>query len=204
MRFQLQVVQPVARPIILTHFDQSAPYRKYRHSYGGEPGRPSLDLEKMQQKMLLKKNCGGKTRTIKIRTLTGGRPPPRYTYDPSIFAFRSLSTVPPPQPPDPVRGAPLLLRENSPPPLRHLRQIILRPSLHSRTAAFPRPLQRDQGVTVLKPTAEKKKQNKCKKKDVLFDGRTIAHSGKPSPRHFDRCSPREIHLEDNTARRNIS
>lgn len=49
MRFQLQVVQPVARPIILTHFDQSAPYRKYRHSYGGEQGRPSLDLEKMQQ-----------------------------------------------------------------------------------------------------------------------------------------------------------
>ncbi|XP_019731698.1 uncharacterized protein LOC109519543 isoform X2 [Hippocampus comes] len=94
MRFQLQVVQPVTRPIILTHFDQSAPYRKYRHSYGGELGRPSLDLEKMQQKMLLKKNCGGKTRTIKIRTLTGSRPPPRYTYDPSIFAFRSLSTVP--------------------------------------------------------------------------------------------------------------
>nr|XP_057946793.1 uncharacterized protein si:dkey-16j16.4 [Doryrhamphus excisus] len=94
MRFQLQVVQPVTRPIILTHFDQSAPYRRYRHSYSGELGRPSLDLEKMQQKMLLKKNCGGKTRTIKIRTLTGSRPPPRYTYDPSIFAFRSLSTVP--------------------------------------------------------------------------------------------------------------
>lgn len=49
MRFQLQVAQPVTRPIILTHFDQSAPYRKYRHSYSGEPGRPSLDLEKMQQ-----------------------------------------------------------------------------------------------------------------------------------------------------------
>ncbi|XP_055087051.1 uncharacterized protein si:dkey-16j16.4 isoform X2 [Periophthalmus magnuspinnatus] len=125
MRFQLQVVQPVTRPIILTHFDQAAPYRKYRHSYGGELGRPSLDLEKMQQKMLLKKNCGGKTRTIKIRWGLGGlervveqarafwhraehsrrtrsvnltsssRPPPRYTYDPSIFAFRSLSTVPP-------------------------------------------------------------------------------------------------------------
>ncbi|XP_020775306.1 uncharacterized protein si:dkey-16j16.4 isoform X1 [Boleophthalmus pectinirostris] len=96
MRFQLQVVQPVTRPIILTHFDQAAPYRKYRHSYGGELGRPSLDLEKMQQKMLLKKNCGGKTRTIKIRNLTSSsRPPPRYTYDPSIFAFRSLSTVPP-------------------------------------------------------------------------------------------------------------
>lgn len=95
MRLQVQMVQPATRPIILTHFDQAAPYRKYRHSYGGEPGRPSLDLEKMQQKMLLKKNCGGKTRTIKIRNLTGSRPSPRYTYDPSIFAFRSLSTVPP-------------------------------------------------------------------------------------------------------------
>lgn len=49
MRFQLQMAQPLARPVILTHFDQSAPYRKYRHSYSGEPGRPSLDLEKMQQ-----------------------------------------------------------------------------------------------------------------------------------------------------------
>ncbi|KAM6913107.1 uncharacterized protein FYW49_011480 [Xenentodon cancila] len=93
VRFQLQVVKPVTRPIILTH--QSAPYRKYRHSYGGEPGRPSLDLEKMQQKMLLKNNCGGKTRTMKIRNLPSSRPPPRYTYDPSTFAFRSLSTVPP-------------------------------------------------------------------------------------------------------------
>ncbi|KAM4624884.1 uncharacterized protein ACJ7VT_003380 isoform 2-T2 [Polymixia lowei] len=107
MRFQLQVVQPVVRPIILTHFDQSAaPYRKYRHSYGGEPGRPSLDLEKMQQKMLLKKNCGGKTRTIKIRSLTGTRPPPRYTYDPSIFAFRSLSTAPPCSPLTPSEDPP--------------------------------------------------------------------------------------------------
>ncbi|KAK6307657.1 uncharacterized protein LOC121539657 [Coregonus clupeaformis] len=106
-RLQFQVVQPAARPIILTHFDQSAvPYRKHRHSYGGEVGRPSLDLEKMQQKMLLKKNCGGKTRTIKIRNLTGTRPPPRYAYDPSIFAFRSLSTVPP--------CSPLTLSEDCP------------------------------------------------------------------------------------------
>lgn len=50
IRHQFQVVQPAARPIILTHFDQSAvPYTKHRHSYGGEVGRPSLDLEKMQQ-----------------------------------------------------------------------------------------------------------------------------------------------------------
>ncbi|XP_011489103.1 uncharacterized protein LOC101169158 isoform X2 [Oryzias latipes] len=106
MRFQLQVVKPVARPIILTHFDQTAPYRRYRHSYGGEPGRPSLDLEKMQQKMLLKKKCGGKTRTIKIRNLTSSRPPPRYTNDPAIFAFRSLSTVPPRSPMTPSDDAP--------------------------------------------------------------------------------------------------
>ncbi|XP_008320604.1 uncharacterized protein LOC103387629 isoform X3 [Cynoglossus semilaevis] len=92
---ELQVVQPVAQPIILTHFDQTAPYRRYRHNQGGDPGRPSLDLEKMQQKMLLKKNCGGKTRSIKIRNLTGSRPPPRYSYDPSFYAFRSLSTAAP-------------------------------------------------------------------------------------------------------------
>ncbi|KAK3537698.1 hypothetical protein QTP70_017904 [Hemibagrus guttatus] len=80
------------RPIILSHFEQpTVPYWRHRR----EPGRPSLDLEKMQQKMLLKKNCGGKTRTIKIRNLTGSRHPPRYSYDPSIFAFRSLSTAPP-------------------------------------------------------------------------------------------------------------
>ncbi|XP_014051337.1 uncharacterized protein isoform X1 [Salmo salar] len=107
IRHQFQVVQPAARPIILTHFDQSAvPYTKHRHSYGGEVGRPSLDLEKMQQKMLLKKNCGGKTRTIKIRNLTGTRPLPRYAYDPSIFAFRSLSTVPPCSPLTPSEDRP--------------------------------------------------------------------------------------------------
>lgn len=49
MCFKLQMVQSVTQPIILTHFEQSAPYRKYRHSFSGEPGRPSLDLEKMQQ-----------------------------------------------------------------------------------------------------------------------------------------------------------
>ncbi|XP_066541260.1 uncharacterized protein si:dkey-16j16.4 [Hoplias malabaricus] len=85
-----------ARPIILSHFEQpSMPYWRHRPSYTGEPGRPSLDLEKMQQKMLLKKNCGGKTRTIKIRNLSSSRHAPRYSYDPSIFAFRSLSTAPP-------------------------------------------------------------------------------------------------------------
>uniref|UniRef100_A0A8C8LSU1 Uncharacterized protein n=1 Tax=Oncorhynchus tshawytscha TaxID=74940 RepID=A0A8C8LSU1_ONCTS len=107
IKLQFQGVQPAAKPIILTHFDQSAaPYRKHRHSYGGELGRPSLDLEKMQQKMLLKNNCGGKTRTIKIRSLTGTRPLPRYAYDPSIFAFRSLSRVPPCNPLTPSEDAP--------------------------------------------------------------------------------------------------
>lgn len=39
-----------ARPIILSHFEQpAAPYRRLRPGYGGESGRPSLDLEKMQQ-----------------------------------------------------------------------------------------------------------------------------------------------------------
>ncbi|XP_023649164.1 uncharacterized protein [Paramormyrops kingsleyae] len=96
-----------ARPIILTHFEQpAAPYRRHRPGYGGESGRPSLDLEKMQQKMLLKKNCGGKARTIKIRNLTGSRPPPRFAYDPSVFAFRSLSTIPPRSPLTPPEEPP--------------------------------------------------------------------------------------------------
>ncbi|KAK1894146.1 putative ubiquitin-conjugating enzyme E2 [Dissostichus eleginoides] len=106
MRFQLQVVQPVVRPIILTHFEQSAPYRKYRHSYGGEAGRPSLDLEKMQQKMLLKKNCGGKTRTIKMRNLTGSRPPPQVHLRPLHLRLPLLEYSAPLQSPDPVRGSP--------------------------------------------------------------------------------------------------
>ncbi|XP_066559284.1 uncharacterized protein LOC136749172 isoform X2 [Amia ocellicauda] len=100
------LVRAQTRPIILAHFDQPVPYRKHRQGYTGEQGRPSLDLEKMQQKMLLKKNCGGKTRTIKIRSLSGSRPPPRYAYDPSIFAFRSLSTAPPCSPLTPPEEPP--------------------------------------------------------------------------------------------------
>nr|XP_020470202.1 uncharacterized protein LOC109968344 isoform X2 [Monopterus albus] len=90
MRFQLQVVQPVARPIILTHFDQSAPYRKYRHSYSVEQCRPSLDLEKMQKNLM--SSCPLYNPTSPLSKIS---PLSRYTYDPSIFAFRSLSTVPP-------------------------------------------------------------------------------------------------------------
>ncbi len=38
------------RPIILSHFEQpSKPYWRHRPTYTGELGRPSLDLEKMQQ-----------------------------------------------------------------------------------------------------------------------------------------------------------
>ncbi|XP_076835326.1 uncharacterized protein LOC143481252 [Brachyhypopomus gauderio] len=88
-----------SRPIILSHFEQPAmPYWRHRPASAGEQGRPSLDLEKMQQKMLLKKNCGGKTRTIKIRNLSASRHPPRYSYDPSSFAFRSLGAAPPRSP----------------------------------------------------------------------------------------------------------
>ncbi|KAG9336828.1 hypothetical protein JZ751_003176 [Albula glossodonta] len=34
----------------------------------------------------------------RCQNLSGSRPPPRYAYDPSVFAFRSLSTVPPRSP----------------------------------------------------------------------------------------------------------
>ncbi|XP_077476787.1 uncharacterized protein LOC144089627 [Stigmatopora argus] len=80
--------EPPAVPVTSGHPDPSAPYGKHR---------PSLDLEKMQQKMLLRKKCGGKTRSVKIRTLSSSRPPARYTYDPSILAFRSLSATQPVQ-----------------------------------------------------------------------------------------------------------
>ncbi|KAK2826384.1 hypothetical protein Q5P01_020598 [Channa striata] len=104
--------RPLAASPSPVHFSSSPPRSlkpppmRFQLQLQWEPGRPSLDLEKMQQKMLLKKNCGGKTRTIKIRNLTGSRPPPRYTYDPSIFAFRSLSTVPPCSPMTPSEDPP--------------------------------------------------------------------------------------------------
>ncbi|KAI1240639.1 hypothetical protein IHE44_0009073 [Lamprotornis superbus] len=62
----------------------------------------------LSQKMLLKKNCGAKTRVIKIRSINGGRPPPHFVYDPSTFAFRSLSTL---KPLSPI--APLLWQEEA-------------------------------------------------------------------------------------------
>ncbi|RXM37316.1 hypothetical protein EOD39_0673 [Acipenser ruthenus] len=70
-----RLVREQARPIILAHFDQSASYKRQRNQ-----GRPSLDLEKMQQ------------------SISGSCPPPRYIYDPSSFTFRSLTTFRPQSP----------------------------------------------------------------------------------------------------------
>ncbi|XP_039193007.1 uncharacterized protein LOC120305356 isoform X3 [Crotalus tigris] len=53
-------------------------------------------------KMLFKKNCGTKTRIIKIRHINSSRPSPHFVYDPSIFAFQSLSTLKPLSPIAPV------------------------------------------------------------------------------------------------------
>ncbi|XP_072356258.1 uncharacterized protein [Scyliorhinus torazame] len=86
-----------------TSVDQATPCK--RHRQGQDFSRPSLDLEKMQQ-MLLKKSCGAKTRIIKIRSINGSCPPPRYLYDPSSFAFRSLSTLTPMSPMAPVEEPP--------------------------------------------------------------------------------------------------
>ncbi|XP_020648794.1 uncharacterized protein LOC110078705 isoform X2 [Pogona vitticeps] len=99
------VRSPVSRPLIFTSvsasFEQAMPCKRHRQGYGDKIARPSLDLEKMQQ-MLFKKNCGTKTRIIKIRHINGSRPPPHFVYDPSMFAFRSLSTLKPLSPVAPV------------------------------------------------------------------------------------------------------
>ncbi|XP_030051640.1 uncharacterized protein LOC115465355 [Microcaecilia unicolor] len=105
-RLQPLVRNPASRPLIFTsvgaNFDQGMPCKRHRQCYGDKVNRPSLDLEKMQQKMLLKKNCGAKTRVIKIRSIGGSRPTPHYIYDPSTFAFRSLSTLKPLSPIAPI------------------------------------------------------------------------------------------------------
>ncbi|XP_069092327.1 uncharacterized protein [Pleurodeles waltl] len=97
---------PASRPLIFTSvgtgFEQGMPCKRHKQCYGDKTCRPSLDLEKMQQKMLLKKNCGAKTRVFKIRSINSSRQPPHYVYDPSIFAFRSLSTVKPLSPKAPL------------------------------------------------------------------------------------------------------
>ncbi|XP_015265627.1 PREDICTED: uncharacterized protein LOC107109495 isoform X2 [Gekko japonicus] len=62
---------PTSRPLIFTSvgdsFEQVMPCKRHRQGYGDKVSRPSLDLEKMQQKMLFKKSCGAKSRVIKIR-----------------------------------------------------------------------------------------------------------------------------------------
>ncbi|XP_032646103.1 uncharacterized protein LOC116830622 isoform X1 [Chelonoidis abingdonii] len=105
-RLQPLARNPASRPLIFTSvgagFEQVMPCKRHRQGYGDKVSRPSLDLEKMQQKMLLKKNCGAKTRVIKIRNVNGSRPPSHLVYDPSTFAFRSLSTLKPLSPIAPV------------------------------------------------------------------------------------------------------
>ncbi|KAF4798717.1 hypothetical protein TURU_061816 [Turdus rufiventris] len=105
-RLQPVVRSPASGPLILTSvgagLEQVMPCKRHRQGYGDKVSRPSLDLEKMQQKMLLKKNYGAKTRVIQIRSINGGRPPPHFMYDPSTFAFRSLSTLKPLSPIAPV------------------------------------------------------------------------------------------------------
>ncbi|XP_069656448.1 uncharacterized protein [Haliaeetus albicilla] len=105
-RLQPLVRSPASRPLIFTSvgagLEQVMPCKRHRQGYGDKVSRPSLDLEKMQQKMLLKKNCGVQTRVIKIHSINGGRPPPHFVYDPSTFAFRSLSTLKPLSPIAPV------------------------------------------------------------------------------------------------------
>ncbi|XP_052661720.1 uncharacterized protein LOC128150014 isoform X2 [Harpia harpyja] len=104
-RLQPLVRSPASRPLIFTSvgagLEQVMPCKRHRQGYGDKVSRPSLDLEKMQQ-MLLKKNCGAQTRVIKIHSINGGRPPPHFVYDPSTFAFRSLSTLKPLSPIAPV------------------------------------------------------------------------------------------------------
>ncbi|XP_064412658.1 uncharacterized protein SI:DKEY-16J16.4 isoform X2 [Latimeria chalumnae] len=80
-------LQPLVRgpggPIIVTSvvgtgFDQASPCKRHRQGgFRDDANRPSLDFEKMQQ------------------SVNNNRPPPRYLYDPSTFAFRSLSTLKP-------------------------------------------------------------------------------------------------------------
>ncbi|XP_016846929.1 uncharacterized protein LOC100562670 isoform X2 [Anolis carolinensis] len=87
-RLQPLVCTPTSRPLIFTSvgasFEQVMPCKRHRQGYGDKVGRPSLDLEKMQQH------------------INGSRPPPHFVYDPSIFAFRSLSTLKPLSPIAPV------------------------------------------------------------------------------------------------------
>ncbi|XP_058692389.1 uncharacterized protein LOC131578032 isoform X1 [Poecile atricapillus] len=87
-RLQPLVRSPASGPLIFTSvgagLEQVMPCKRHRQGYGDKVSRPSLDLEKMQQ------------------SINGGRPPPHFMYDPSTFAFRSLSTLKPLSPIAPV------------------------------------------------------------------------------------------------------
>uniref|UniRef100_A0A8D0GLN6 Uncharacterized protein n=1 Tax=Sphenodon punctatus TaxID=8508 RepID=A0A8D0GLN6_SPHPU len=87
-RLQPLVRTPVSRPLIFTSigagFEQVMPCKRHRQGYGDKVSRLSLDLENMQQ------------------SINGSRPPPHLVYDPSTFAFRSLSTLKPLSPIAPV------------------------------------------------------------------------------------------------------
>ncbi|XP_030355620.1 uncharacterized protein LOC115613795 isoform X4 [Strigops habroptila] len=87
-RLQPLVRSTASRPLIFTSvgagLEQVMPCKRHRQGYGDKVSRPSLDLEKMQQ------------------SINGGRPPPHFVYDPSTFAFRSLSTLKPLSPIAPV------------------------------------------------------------------------------------------------------
>ncbi|XP_006823742.1 uncharacterized protein LOC100366878 [Saccoglossus kowalevskii] len=80
----------------------SSPRKRHRQGLGElSPhllNRPSLDFEKMQQKMYLKKHgpAGVRARVVKIRSLNvsaAARQPARFLCDPAVFSFRSISTI---------------------------------------------------------------------------------------------------------------
>nr|XP_032803969.1 uncharacterized protein LOC116939550 [Petromyzon marinus] len=94
------VWSPRGARLTLSALDQASPCKRHKQALAEQhTRRPSLDFEKMQQRMLLKKHCASRTRLVKIRSVSTG---PRYICDPSVFAFRSLSTLNPMAPMTPV------------------------------------------------------------------------------------------------------
>ncbi|XP_077996540.1 uncharacterized protein LOC144449839 [Glandiceps talaboti] len=82
---------------------ESSPRKRHRQGLGEiSPhllNRPSLDFEKMQQKMVFKKHGHAvRARVVKIRSVSvsnASRASPRFLCDPAVFSFRSLSTINP-------------------------------------------------------------------------------------------------------------
>ncbi|XP_070576692.1 uncharacterized protein [Ptychodera flava] len=84
---------------------ESSPRKRHRQGLGDiSPhllNRPSLDFEKMQQKMMFKKHGHGmRARVVKIRSISVSNTsraaaPARFLCDPAVFSFRSLSTINP-------------------------------------------------------------------------------------------------------------